>query len=202
MPTDLVLLGLLHIDDFYGYEIMKIIKTVMLQITDITTGTLYYKLKGLEKKGLVSHFKEQDGRRPVRYRYSITPRGREEFRRAAQENLDSAGRPYWPIMPSLFFIKLLDPDMSRIAINKHIERLEAQILKLEKISGILRENRAPLQGRLIVEHGVEHIKVDIDILKRFSDSLEDRDTAEFDFASLKERLRRYMVTMPDLGRSS
>jgi DNA-binding PadR family transcriptional regulator len=198
MPTDLVLLGLLYIDDFYGYEIMKIIKTVMLQITDITTGTLYYKLKGLEKRGLVSHLEEQDGRRPVRFRYSITAQGREEFKRMAQENINRAGRPYWPVMPSLFFINLLDRDESSKAIRKRIERLEAESDRLTRLRKEIRQLGGPFQADLIVGHGLEHIRVDIDILKRFLDGLADADQETLGLARLRERLQHYMEIMPDL----
>jgi DNA-binding PadR family transcriptional regulator len=200
MPTDLVLLGLLHIDEFYGYELIKIIKTVMLQITDITTGTLYYKLKGLEKRGLVSHLEEQDGRRPVRFRYSITPEGREAFQHMSQENILQAGRPYWPIMPSLFFINLLDPDESRRALKKRIERLEAELSRLENLKDHIHRAGGAFQADLIVQHGMEHIRIDIDILNRFIDGLADSDLNKFDADRLKERLQHYMEIMPDLER--
>lgn len=200
MSTDLVLLGLLHIDEFYGYELIKIIKSVMLQITDITTGTLYYKLKGLEKKGLVSHTEEQDGRRPVRFRYSITQEGREVFRRMAQENISRAGRPYWPVMPSLFFINLLDPDESRGAIKNRIDHLEAELNRLVKLKEHIQRSNAPFQASLIVQHGIDHIRVDIDILNRFLDGLADPDPERFDAASFKKRLEQYLNIMPDLER--
>lgn len=200
MSTDLVLLGLLYIDDFYGYEIMKIIKSVMLQITDITTGTLYYKLKGLEKKGLVSHLQEQEGKRPVRLRYSITPEGREEFKRMAQENINRAGRPYWPVMPSLFFINLLDPDESSKAISNRIDRMETELGRLAELKDQIEKSRGPFQARLIVQHGIEHIRIDIEILHRFLDSLADPNLDRFDAASFKKRLEHYLNIMPIPGR--
>ena len=200
MTTDLILLGILHSGEFYGYEIMKIIKSVMLQITDVTTGTLYYKLKGLEKKGLVTHSEEKDGKRPVRLRYSITREGREAFRKMAQDHIHQAGRPYWPVMPSLFFINLLDPDASILAIRERITRLERELAKLEKLHNQLKQNDFPFQADLIVQHGMKHIRTDIDILNRFDEKLSDPDLKKFDSAGLKERLQQYIDIVPDLER--
>jgi DNA-binding PadR family transcriptional regulator len=200
MSTDLILLGILHSGEYYGYEIMKIIKSVMVQITDITTGTLYYKLKGLEKRGLIIHTEEQDGRRPVRFRYSITPEGRETFQRMAQDHIAHAGRPYWPVMSSLFFINLLDPDESIRAIRDRIERMEAELARLDKLRTYLQQGSYPFQANLIVQHGIEHIRADIGILKRFIENLSDPDLKLFDTTRMKERLQQYMDIMPDLER--
>ena len=200
MSTDLILLGILHSGEHYGYEIMKIIKSIMLEITDVTTGTLYYKLKGLEKRGLVTHFEEQDGRRPIRQRYSITGKGREVFQEMALRHIVQAGRPYWPVMPSLFFINLLDPTTSILAIKDRISRLEAELTRLGELSEHLKQNDFPFQADLIVQHGMEHIRVDIAVLKRFIKKLSDPDIGKSDSTGLKERLQQYMDIMPDLER--
>lgn len=200
MPTDLILLGILHSGEYYGYEIMKIIKSVMVQITDITTGTLYYKLKGLEKRGLVIHNEEQDGRRPVRFRYSITPEGRETFRQMAQDHIAHAGRPYWPVMSSLFFINLLDPDESIRAIRDRIKRLEAELARLGRLRSYIQQGSYPFQANLIVQHGMEHIRTDVGILERFIDNLSDPDLEKIDSVRSKKLLERYLDDMPDQER--
>jgi len=200
MSTDLILLGILHSGEHYGYEIMKIIKSIMLEITDVTTGTLYYKLKGLEKKGLVTHLEEQDGKRPVRLRYSITGKGRELFKEMALNNIVQAGRPYWPVMPSLFFINLLDPETSILAIGDRISRLETELTRLGALSDHLKQKDFPFQADLIVQHGMEHIRIDIAVLRRFIKKLSDPDIRKFDSRSFKEQLQHYMKIVPDLER--
>ena len=199
MPTDLVLLGILHSGEFYGYEIMKIMKSVMVQITDITIGTLYYKLKGLEKRGLVTHLEEQNGKRPVRFRYSITSEGRETFRRIALDHIVQAGRPYWPVMPSLFFVNLLDQDDSNLAIRERISRLETELSRLGKLRDHLKQGDYPFQADLIVQHGMQHIKTDIDILHRFIDGLADPDLKKFDAARTKAQWKRFMDSVHERG---
>jgi DNA-binding PadR family transcriptional regulator len=51
MEIDIVLLGILSGGGFIGCQVTKIIKSVMADIADVTTGNLYYNLKGLEGKG-------------------------------------------------------------------------------------------------------------------------------------------------------
>jgi len=193
MSTDIILLGILHTGEYYGYEIIKIIKSVMLEIADITTGTLYYKLKGLEKNGLVTHTEEQDGKRPVRMRYSITDKGREAFREMAQDNIIKAGRAYWPVMPSLFFINLLDTSASCEALRERKDRLEAEITRLEKLSSYLQLEEYPFQAELIVQHGIWHIRADINTIELFIKHLCDPNLKKMDDANAKKLFERFMT---------
>lgn len=193
MPTDLILLGILHTGEYYGYEIMKIIKSVMLEIADVTTGTLYYKLKGLEKNGLVTHSEEQDGKRPVRFRYTITDQGRQAFREMAQDHILKAGRAYWPVMPSLFFINFLDTNASCKALRERIDRLEAEITRLGKLRDHLQQEDYPFQADLIAHHGMEHIRIDINILELFIKQLCNPDLEKVDEAKAKIHFERFMT---------
>ncbi len=161
METDIILLGILYDDDFCGYEIMKIVKKVMVHISQISTGTLYYKLKNLEKKGLVVSREEQEGNRPKRYRYSITDAGRETFLRLAIENITKSQRAYWPLMPSIFFSHLLPIQEVAVSLRERTRKMALELEFLKETHRYVLKNPYPFHTAMIMKHGIMHLETDI-----------------------------------------
>ncbi|WP_153731663.1 PadR family transcriptional regulator [Sporosarcina obsidiansis] len=66
---DLILLSLIAQRDLYGYEIVKVLKTISDNTYEMSEGTLYAALKRLEKKKWVeSYWQETEGGRRKYYR--------------------------------------------------------------------------------------------------------------------------------------
>ncbi len=174
METDIVLLGILYDDDFYGYEIMKIVKKVMVHISRISTGTLYYKLKNLEKKGLIISREEQEGNRPKRYRYSITNAGRETFLRLAIENITKSQRAYWPLMPSIFFSHLLPIQEMADSLRERAGKMALELEFLKETHRYVLKNPYPFHSAMIMKHGIMHLETDIAWLNELADLMENQ----------------------------
>ncbi len=172
METDIILLGILYDDDFYGYEIMKIVKRVMVHISRISTGTLYYKLKNLEKKGLIVSREEQEGNRPKRYRYSIKEKGQKTFLKLAIENITRSHRAYWPLMPSIFFSHLLPVQAVTDSLRERAMKKTLELEMLRETHKHVLKNPYPFHAAMIMKHGIMHIEIDIAWLNELVDLME------------------------------
>ena len=63
---DLIILGLLKEQPKHGYELKNVVDERLRYFAEITSGTVYYTLKKLEKLGYVTRSHERDGDRPER----------------------------------------------------------------------------------------------------------------------------------------
>lgn len=123
----LMILGLLaHVGPRHGHEIRRVAEQTMVAgWGGVSFGSLYRELRLLEQAGLVGPLRtEQEGNRPVRTVYQITPAGRAElhvlWRRAVRE-------------PSLH-----GPDVFAVAL------LFGQILDRAELVELLRARRGEL----------------------------------------------------------
>lgn len=172
METDIIILGILSGGDFFGYELMKIIKSVMSDIANVTTGTLYYKLKNHEKKGHLRSVREREGLRPQRRRYSITPAGRKTFRELALNILTSEKRPYWPYLSSVLFVQHLPSTRVSAALRRRREDLAATRGRLVRTKAFMESAGYPFHTLMLVDHGLRHLDVDMAWIAEFTDRLE------------------------------
>lgn len=195
MEIDIILLGILSGGDFFGYELMKIIKSVMSDIASVTTGTLYYKLKNHEKSGHLRSVKEREGLRPQRIRYSLTGKGRKKFRELAMKMISSGKRPYWPYLASIFFVQHLPAAEVCAALRSKREDLLRTRDRLAATLSVLKKTPCPFQGTMLVEHGIRHLDVDIAWIAEFADRLETLPQQKGAPAFSPEDWQHYLATM-------
>ncbi len=196
METDIILLGILYDDDFYGYEIMKIVKKVMVHISQISTGTLYYKLKNLEKNGLVVSQEEQEGNRPKRYRYSITDAGRKTFLELAIENITKSHRAYWPLMPSIFFSHLLPIQEVTDSLRERAGKKALELEILKETHRYILKNPYPFHTVMITKHGIMHLETDIAWLNELADLMESQGQDIEDISITRREWEAYLGAAP------
>lgn len=194
MKVDIVLLGILSGGDFFGYEIIKIIKSVMVDIANVTTGTLYYKLKGLERKGYLSSAREREGRRPQRLRYSLTDSGRRAFQALALENIDGESRPYWNYLSSLFFVQYLPADDTREALLRKKNKHETTLRRLLATRKKMKDRGYPFHALMLLDHGLRHLRVDIAWLEEFAGRLDTDGDSLTGFSFSPEDWRRHLAS--------
>jgi len=163
---DLMFLGLLQEGPKHGYEIKKEIDGVVSQFTGIDLKSIYYPLKRLEEKGMVSKSVRRAGRRPERYIYKITKKGKEEFAKLLNKNFLIIQRPYLNIDLSLYFLQYVDPKVVK-------RRLENRLNGLRKIKAWAEERERTLQREkalyhmiAITEHSLEIVKSEIRFTER------------------------------------
>ena len=128
MSTRLVILGFLRGQPLYGYEIKRMIEQIMGDWTNIAFGSIYFALKKLAGEGFVEKVgTEQEGSRPSRTVYRITPAGREEFLRLLRETWDGVERQYYGFDIALSFMEALPAEEIVGYLRNRIEHLEHAI---------------------------------------------------------------------------
>jgi len=84
---ELLVLGLLRSQSQHGYQINEFIDKNLGRVTDMKKATAYSILKRLHQSGYVEVEFEQEGNRPQRQVYTITPAGEEKFLALLRESL-------------------------------------------------------------------------------------------------------------------
>lgn len=133
-----LILYYLSIKPTHGYEIQKFIQlNHMDSWTQIRSGSIYYALGKLEKKGSIQLFKEESIGAKTRKVYKITEKGQRELQNCLKKELNreiyNIGSDKFIIYPILNGIK---KDTIIVNVKKHIEALEAKkkdIIKWKKI---------------------------------------------------------------------
>ncbi|MBI2877040.1 MAG: helix-turn-helix transcriptional regulator [Candidatus Tectomicrobia bacterium] len=164
---EIVLLGLLMEGSRHGYEMKKIVEEELVKFVDISSGPIYYTLKSLEKRGLVTKRSGQIGRRPERFVYEITDRGRREFKRLLGENFISLQRPFLNIDLSLYFLKFLEPHEIQERLEQRLKGLRGVRQWASHLTKELREGHQPFYWQAIAEHALMVVQVEIDFLQNF-----------------------------------
>ncbi|MBL8148212.1 MAG: helix-turn-helix transcriptional regulator [Anaerolineae bacterium] len=88
MDRELLLLGLLRHGGLHGYRLNEFINRDLAYCTDLKKPTAYHLLAKMEERGWIVVLNEQqDGNRPPRRIYQITPAGEAVFQQFLRENL-------------------------------------------------------------------------------------------------------------------
>ena len=169
---EIALLGLLMKGPKHGYEMKKILEEEIAQFLDLSSGSVYYTLKGLEGKSLVSKTVGQAGRRPEKYIYEITEQGKKEFRQLLSRNFLVLQRPFLNIDLSLYFLEFLDSSEVREKIEKRLRSLREIRQWAYQLAKTLRQEDAPFHRQAIAGHSLMTVQVEIDFVQKFLQSLE------------------------------
>jgi len=163
---DLMFLGLLQEGPKHGYEIKKEIDGVVSQFTGIDLKSIYYPLKRLEEKGMVSKSVRRAGRRPERYIYKITKKGKEEFAKLLNKNFLIIQRPYLNIDLSLYFLQYVDPKVVKRRLENRLNGLRRIKAWAEERERTLQREKALYHMIAITEHSLEIVKSEIRFTER------------------------------------
>jgi DNA-binding PadR family transcriptional regulator len=124
---DLLVLGLLRMQEMHGYQIAETIETHFGEKTQIKKPTLYDTLKRLHAQGLVSSRDEQAGNRPPRTVYSLTPGGEEQFGALLRESVGTYREPDLYGDVALLFLEALPAAEVRSLLGARRESLSSLI---------------------------------------------------------------------------
>lgn len=152
IEQELLFLGLLRQSPKHGYEIKVTVRQILSFFTGVELKSIYYPLSILEKKGLIAKHSGKQGRRPERFVYYLTPKGRKRFDELLNKSLLDFRRPQFSLDLSLYFLDYLKSASSR-------RRLRARLMILRKISKGIKEmlNAGRLKNlalRRILEHNL------------------------------------------------
>jgi len=156
MKAELLILGVLNRGNFHPYEIKRRLQNAMIECyTDVDVGTLYYAIRQLEKRRLITAVRqERVARGGMRTVYGISAGGKRRFQQlltaqfAAQEPV---AQTLYGAMLFLQFSNLpLIADLLRSRISRETESIR-EIAEIRKQLG-----SAPATGAL---HLMRHLEL-------------------------------------------
>lgn len=173
MNARLLTLGVLHRGDFHPYDIKRRLEAAMVECyIDVDVGTLYYAVRQLQKEGLIEAVAEERvARGGIRTIYSITDKGRIEFRKGLHRQLDVEGPVSQTLYGALLFLHLADPALVKDSIRRRIARLDDLIAKLGPIRKEL-ASKLSTGGEHLIDHIGRQRRLDRDWLKALLKDIE------------------------------
>jgi len=158
MERELLLLGLLRSQDMHGYQLHETIDSHLGMGVQLTKPTAYRLLTNMAEDGWVTSWEEQEGNRPPRRVYAITPQGEVAFQRLLRENLASYQPSDFTCHIGLAFLDELSPEEALPLLHRRRAGME-ELLESTRAHG---EHPGTLQ--LIIERQVYLIAAELEWL--------------------------------------
>lgn len=159
IENELLLLGLLKESPVHGYEIKRKIKEIISLFAGVEPKSIYYPLRILEKKGLITKRVSKPGRHPERLIYALSLKGKARFDELLAKSFLNFKRPQFSLDLSLYFLNYVQPDIAR-------RRMRARLLILKKISKGLGQliksqgTNKPASLTRILEHNLQMVQAE------------------------------------------
>jgi DNA-binding PadR family transcriptional regulator len=118
MDSKLLLLGLLRRQEMHGYQLVEYIEKAMATCTDLKKPGAYYLLNRMAQDGWIEERTEQEGNRPPRRVFRLTPLGEQAFLRLERESLAGYQPPVSPYDLGVGFYDELDPLEARALLEQ------------------------------------------------------------------------------------
>lgn len=170
MIQKLIILGLLKQKPSSGYDIKKFIGKELGIFSDLTTHSIYYPLKKMEREGLVEK-KEVREDHIKKYLYRITPKGEKEFITLSRQALLSQKRPFIEIDLPLYFLSFLNKE-------DILPLLRLRLRFLKKVKLWLRRKRRELKNgpknhQLLIAHHLKLANAEASFLQEMIDTVKE-----------------------------
>jgi len=167
----LILMGLLMRGPNHGYNLRKIIEEELSTLINVDNTSIYYTLNKLEKQGLVTHDTISDTKRPQKNLYTLSEKGKKEFKELLLTNMSNNKRPLLNIDISLYFIDMIDR-------NEAIEQLTSRTKELRKLIFLIKTQEKNAQKEnptgketVILSHNRRLAETELQFLKDVLNSL-------------------------------
>ena len=108
----------------HGYEIKQIVDSRLSRLTDISSGTIYYTLKKLEKKRFVVRSRKREGNRPERRVFAITDEGRKQFESLLAESFRQNDETYYTFDVGFYFLRFANLEEVLEAVREKATSLQ------------------------------------------------------------------------------
>ena len=155
MDRKLLLLGLLRGQEMHGYRLNDFIDAFLAVCVDVKKATAYYLLNKMHADGWIAVEEQQEGNRPVRRIYSITPGGESAFQNLLRENLSNYTPAQFSSDIGLAFMDALPGEELNSLLLQRRENLEAQLAIVEAIP------EHPGNFQLMIEHQSRHLQAEL-----------------------------------------
>ena len=155
MEKKLLLLGILRQQEMHGYQLNEFIDANLSLCTDLKKPTAYFLLDKMAAEGWITAEQEQEGNRPPRRVYRLTPAGEQAYEQLLRENLSEYQSAVFPGDMGLAFLDSMKPEDALALLQKQRDELAARLTQFENI---------PDHGgslNLIFEHQIHHLKAEL-----------------------------------------
>lgn len=164
---ELLFLGLLQEGPKHGYQLKKLMQDITKNFSGFKTNSIYYPLKRMLKDGLLTQEEAREEKRPKKYIYKITPKGKDEFKRLLLKNILTIERPYFSIDLSLYFLNYIPASVGKHYLMvrlKLLNRLKKALLRLK--SSVRRHSSA--SQLVILEHNQQLLGAEIKFISNLT----------------------------------
>ncbi len=155
MERELLLLGLLRQMDMHGYRLAEFIERDLATCTDLKKPTAYFLLDKMVKQGWITQHQAQEGNRPPRRVYRITPEGEEQFQQLLRENLTNHTPAKFIGDIGLSFVDVLARDEALTLLHQRRIALEADLAAARAVP------KHDGAWQLLIEHRVVHLEAEL-----------------------------------------
>ncbi|MBM3249579.1 MAG: PadR family transcriptional regulator [Candidatus Omnitrophica bacterium] len=161
---ELLFLGLLREGPKHGYDIKIKIREILSIFAGIDLKSVYYPLRILEKRGLVTKRKIKSGRRPERIVYCLTPEGSARFEELLSESFLNFKRPQFSLDLSLYFLNYVRPQTAKRRLRARMLLLKRLLRSLHQAVNASRKEK-PLTLTYILEHDLQMVETELKFLE-------------------------------------
>lgn len=166
MDRELLLLGLLRMNEMHGYQINELIDAHLGTSIELKKPTVYKLLGKMLENGWISAREEQEGSYPTRRVYAITPLGEEAFQRLLRESLASYHPSSFLSSVALIYLDALPPEEALTLVQRR--RSEVTIL-----FGTLQADEYHQGGfQRLMSLQIKHLQAELDWLDELIKHLE------------------------------
>ncbi len=132
-PRELLLLGLLRRQEMHGYQLNEFLLGELATCANIKKPTAYYLLKKMAEQGWIAESIEQEGNRPPRRVYRVTPQGEQAFQRLLRETLPVYVPTYFDGDLPLAYLDELPREEARTLLEQRRQKIEQAQNSLETV---------------------------------------------------------------------
>lgn len=155
---ELILLGLLKESPKHGYEIKLKIKEILALFAGVDLKSIYYPLRLLENKGLVTKRISKAGRRPERLVYSLTPKGENLFNELLNKSFLNFKRPHFSLDLSLYFLHYVKSSVAKRRLRARTLVLKNLSKELKQMADSMKNKKSPLI--YILQHNLQMVETE------------------------------------------
>ena len=165
-------LGLVCEGKRYGYEVEKLIKERrMRNWAEIAFSSIYYVLKKLEKKGLITSSIEEAKGRPSRRFYRVTEEGKKSMNEKIMHVLSNYQKLISPFDLGIGYMGLLKTEEALECLNLYLKSIDDEISSCERRLEHVDQSNWPYYIAAICTRPIAKLKAEKYWLKDFIDEV-------------------------------
>jgi PadR family transcriptional regulator, regulatory protein AphA len=186
MGVKYAILGLLHYGDMHGYRIKELLERDFGHMWTVNFGQIYPALRDMQEDSLVTMARVEQENAPDRKLYSITEKGRAEFKDWLEEDPERNMTIRDPFLLRFTFFGFSDADRTLEVIDDRIKMYEEQLET--RRSHLPRRKKGNAHARLLADLGIGLNETMLDWLLRAKKELAGNGNREKVYAAAKTEL--------------